>query len=95
VTTGPRLFSLYPPAFAAVPQYLVHITVELLSLSLDRIAARAVLDGEFPKLAPFRYVRRVHSSTITHVSASLRFHPGRSDFPSPVGDHDFPLQIFP
>jgi len=33
VTTGQYLFSLLPPAFAAVPQYLVHITVELLSLT--------------------------------------------------------------
>jgi len=27
------LFSLFPPAFAAVPHYLFHITVELLALS--------------------------------------------------------------
>ena len=33
MTTGPRLFSLFPPAFAAVPQYWVHITVELLPLT--------------------------------------------------------------
>ena len=33
MTTGQRLFSLFPPAFAAVPQYLVHITVELLPLT--------------------------------------------------------------
>ncbi len=33
MTTGPRLFSLFPPAFAAVPQYPIHITVELLSLT--------------------------------------------------------------
>jgi hypothetical protein len=33
VTTGQSLFSLFPPAFAAVPQYLVHITVELLPLT--------------------------------------------------------------
>ena len=33
MTTGPGLFSLFPPTFAAVPQYLVHITVELLALT--------------------------------------------------------------
>ena len=33
VTAGQYLFSLLPPAFAAVPQYFVHITVELLSLT--------------------------------------------------------------
>ena len=33
MTTGQYLFSLFPPAFAAVPQYFVHITVELLSLT--------------------------------------------------------------
>ncbi len=33
MTTGRSLFSLFPPAFAAVPQYLVHTTVELLSLT--------------------------------------------------------------
>ncbi len=32
---------------------------------------------------------------ITHVSASSPFHPGRSDFPSPVGDLGFPLHAFP
>ncbi len=34
----------------------------------DRNTARAVLGGEFPNHALFRYVRRVHSSTMTHVS---------------------------
>jgi hypothetical protein len=33
VTTGQCLFSLFPPAFAAVPQYLFLITVELLPLT--------------------------------------------------------------
>ena len=33
MTTGPRLFSLFPPAFAVVSQYLVHVTVDLLSLT--------------------------------------------------------------
>ena len=33
VTTGKSLFSLLPPAFAAVPQYLFHIPVDLLSLT--------------------------------------------------------------
>jgi hypothetical protein len=36
---------------------------------------------------------------MTHVSASPPFHPGRSDFPSPVGDLDhlifFPHRTFP
>ena len=29
------------------------------------------------------------------VSVSPPFHPGRSDFPSPVGDHGFPQAAFP
>jgi hypothetical protein len=29
--------------------------------------------------------------TVHHVSASPPCHPGRSDFPSPVGDHSFPM----
>ena len=33
MTTGRSLFSPFPPAFAAVPQYLFHITVALLPLS--------------------------------------------------------------
>jgi len=33
MTVGRSLFSPFPPAFAAVPQYLFHITVELLPLS--------------------------------------------------------------
>ena len=33
MTVGSSLFSLFPPAFAAVPQYLLHITVELLPLT--------------------------------------------------------------
>jgi len=36
---------------------------------------RAVLDGEFPIHAPFRYVQGVPNSTMTHVSASPPFHP--------------------
>ena len=54
------------------------------ALSLDRIAARTTLGfgGDstgFPVgLSP---------TPIVHVSASPRCHPGRSDFPSPVGDH--------
>ena len=53
-------------------------------LRLDRIAARTTLGfgGDstgFPVgLSP---------TPIVHVSASPRCHPGRSDFPSPVGDH--------
>ena len=60
----------------------------------DRITARAVLSGKSPKHAPFRYVQRVPNSTMTHVSASPPFHPGRSDFPSPVGDLDTQV-LFP
>jgi hypothetical protein len=33
VTTGRSLFSLFPPAFATVPQDLVHVPVDLLSLT--------------------------------------------------------------
>jgi hypothetical protein len=39
-------------------------------------------------------MQRVPNSTLTHVSASPPFHPGRSVFPSPVGDLD-PLVLFP
>ena len=34
-------------------------------------------------------------STIIHVSAGPPCHPGRSAFPSPVGDHDYPCATFP
>ena len=37
--------------------------------------------------------RSLHTST--HVSASLRCHPGQSAFPSPVGGQNFPLPAFP
>ena len=30
--------------------------------------------------------------TVYHVSASPPCHPGRSDYPSPVGDHSYPMQ---
>jgi len=55
----------------------------------DRNTARATLDGEFPNHALFRYVQRVPSSTITHVSVSPPFHPARPDFSrqSGIGDH--------
>ncbi len=66
-----------------------------LGTRLDRITARAAVGGEFPNHSPFRDVRRVPNSAMTHVSVSPRCHPGRSDFPSPVGDHDFPPQTFP
>jgi len=33
--------------------------------------------------------------TMHHVSASPPFHPGQSDFPSPVGDPGFPRWAFP
>ena len=39
VTTGGSLFSPLPPAFAVVPQYLLHIPVDLLSLSRTGQAA--------------------------------------------------------
>src|SRR5512139_1868486 len=56
----------------------------------DRNTARAVLSGELPIHAPFRFVQWVPNSTMSHVSVSPPFHPGRSDFPSPVGDLDLP-----
>jgi len=41
----------------------------------DRNTARTTLDGEFPNHALFRYVQRVPSSTIAHVSVNPRFIP--------------------
>ena len=41
----------------------------------DRNTVRAVLSGEFPIHAPFRYVQWVPNSTMTHVSASPPFIP--------------------
>ena len=32
----------------------------------------------------------LNPTPIVHVSANPRYHPGRSDFPSPVGDHAKP-----
>ena len=61
----------------------------------DRNTARAAVGGEFPNHAPFRYVQRVPSSTIPHVSVSPPFHPARPDFPGTVGDPDFPQWTFP
>ena len=58
----------------------------LQSPSWDRNAARAGLGGEFPTRT-LSVMRRVPNSTIPHVSASPPCHPGRSDFPNPVGDH--------
>ena len=55
---------------------------------------RAAVGGEF-LARTLSVVRRVPSSTIAHVSASPLCHPGRSDFPSPVGDHDCPPTAFP
>jgi len=53
----------------------------------DRITARTVLS------------EKSLNSTMTHVSTSPPFHPGRSDFPSPVGNLDtqvlFPQRAFP
>jgi hypothetical protein len=56
--------------------------------SLDRNAARATL-GFGGKSTDFSM--GLSPTPIAHVSASLRCHPGRSDFPNPVGDHG----IFP
>ena len=64
------------------------------SQSTGRNTARAAVGGELP-VRTLSVVRRVPSSAIAHVSASPLCHPGRSDFPSPVGDHDFPPTAFP
>jgi hypothetical protein len=83
---GPAAIGM--PMRAGSPSWnLVHGT-PLLYCSLDRNATRATLGFggksiDFPMgLSP---------TPIVHVSASPRCHPGRSDFPSPVGDHG----IFP
>ncbi len=52
----------------------------------DRNAARITVGRELPTRT-LSVVRRVPISTIVYVSASPPFHAGRSDFPSPVGDH--------
>ena len=51
------------------------------------------LGRKLPSHALFRYVQRVHSSTITHVSVSPPFHPARPDFPDTVGDHSISPSI--
>jgi hypothetical protein len=40
-------------------------------------------------------MQRVPNSTMAHVSPGPPFHPGRSDFPSPVGDHGLSLHGLP
>jgi hypothetical protein len=47
----------------------------------DRNTARAVLSGELPTHAPFRYMQRVPNSTLTHVSASPPFSSRTVGFP--------------
>ena len=59
--------------------------------SLDRNATRATLGfgGKSTDLS-----MGLSPTSIVHVSASPRCHPGRSDFPSPVGDHGiFPVSL--
>ena len=50
----------------------------------SRRTARATVGGGFP-IHTLSVVRRVPSSTMVAVSVQLSSHPGRSDFPSPVG----------
>jgi len=69
VTTGRSLFSPFPPAFAAVPQYLFHITVALLPLSepdkrLSHTSGSSV-----------RYSVRLRSTTRVQVFADPGFGP--------------------
>jgi hypothetical protein len=52
------------------PLQIIHQTHNF-NLSPSRAQARATLSGEFPNHAPFRYMRRVPSSTIIHVSCAL------------------------
>ncbi len=73
VTTGQSLFSLFPPAFAAVPQYWVHITVELLSLTepdkrLSHTSGSSV-----------HHSVRLRSTTRVQVFADSRLWPLRPD----------------
>ena len=56
----------------------------LQSPSLDRNATRATL-GFGGQSTDFSM--GLSPTPIAHVSASPQCHPGRSDFPSPVGDH--------
>jgi hypothetical protein len=46
-----------------------------MSRGWDRNTARAVLSGELPVHAPFRYVQWVPNSTMTQVSAGAPFQP--------------------
>jgi len=55
------------------------------ALSWDRNWAHSTLRRELP-FVPFR-AKWVPSSSLAYVSQRPPCHPGRSDFPSPVGDH--------
>jgi hypothetical protein len=54
----------------------------------DRSQARSAVGGGFPA-PPFRLRGGITIPPWPNVSRGPPFHPGRSDFPSPVGDHDF------
>jgi hypothetical protein len=85
-----RTVSRYPPdssrRSARIPGFDDISTFRHLINGRDRSVARAALGGELPTRT-LSVERRDPNSTIAHVSASPPFHPGRSDFPSPVGDH--------
>jgi hypothetical protein len=60
---------------------------------LDRNAARACLRSTVSIVSTVSsFVANIHQ-TMHHVSASPRYYPGRSDFPSPVGDQSFLLFV--
>jgi hypothetical protein len=75
VTTGRCLFSLLPPAFAAVPQYLFHVAVDLLSLTEpDKRLSHTSGSSVRPSV-------RLRSTTRVQVFAKPGFrpvHPGKA-----------------
>jgi hypothetical protein len=68
---------------------------EHMTWSSGRNTARAPLGREFPNHAPFRYVRRVPSSTIAHVSASPPLIPDGRISRVRLAAMAFPLRPFP
>ena len=65
------------------------------SVGLDRFAARACVGQLASLVSAVSGFVADGRQTLHHVSASPRFHPGRSDFPSPVGGQSISPSAFP